>query len=135
MIGNEYEQPNQICIVQFFHELKVEKDLTENSVDYAVAYEKLIHMVKYVDVIMVEYCGHKPRNVTLTSNEMAYVTLMSKVNAHQCNISHLDSIFWNLRRKFVDSVLWKFINIFQRFCLNSCQFNILSMYWFESIRQ
>ena len=40
-----------------------EKDLNENPVEYAVAYEKLFHMVRYADVIIVEYCEPKQRKV------------------------------------------------------------------------
>ena len=48
-------EATQSYIVQFIQELTSAKDLIENSVKYAIAYVKLFHMVKYADVIKVEF--------------------------------------------------------------------------------
>ena len=52
------EEAVQYNIVQYVHEMILEKGLIENSVEYAVAYENQFHMVKHADVILVEYCEH-----------------------------------------------------------------------------
>ena len=59
LIGNENEEANQSSIVQYVHEMNFVKDLIENSLEYAVAYEKHFHTWKFVDVIMDEYCGQR----------------------------------------------------------------------------
>ena len=59
LIDNEIEQAIQSNFVQCIRQMNFEKDLIENSVGYAVACEKLFHMVKNVDFIKVEYCEHK----------------------------------------------------------------------------
>ena len=64
LIGHENEEANQSGIVQYVHEVIFKKDLIESSVEYAVAFEKLLHMVKYADAIRVEYCEHKQKKVT-----------------------------------------------------------------------
>ena len=59
LIGEESGVVNQKNSVQYIRELDFEKDLTEKSVEYAVAYEKLFHMVRHVDVIKVEFYQQK----------------------------------------------------------------------------
>ena len=54
---------NESRIVQCVHEILSEKDLIKNSVEYAVAYEKLFHVVKDENVTKVEYCEHKQKIV------------------------------------------------------------------------
>ena len=63
LVDNENEEAIQSNIEQYFHIRNFRKDLLDNSVEYAAAYEKLFHMVEYADVIMVQYCEHKQRNV------------------------------------------------------------------------
>ena len=53
---------NESKIVQSTHEIYSEKYSTEKSVKYSVASGKLFHMLKYANVTLVEYCGHKQRN-------------------------------------------------------------------------
>ena len=43
--------------------MNLEKDLIDSLLDYAVAFEELLLMVKYADLIMVQYCEHKQKNV------------------------------------------------------------------------
>ena len=53
----------QIRTVLDCHEMDIEKNLFEKSVQYAVAYEKQFHKVKNSHVIKAEYCDSKQRNV------------------------------------------------------------------------
>ena len=55
--------PNQSTIVQYNHELDLQKDLIENSVDNAVPNENLFHMVKHANMTMVGYCEHNQTSV------------------------------------------------------------------------
>ena len=41
--------------------------------DYAVAYERLFHMLKYADVIMVEFCGLKQKTLGMTSFQVYHL--------------------------------------------------------------
>ena len=45
--------------MQSFEDNFSEEDSIEISVEYAVAYEKLLQMLKYANVIIVEFCGQK----------------------------------------------------------------------------
>ena len=63
LIDNGIEEANRIGTMQYIHERKCQKVSFENLVEPAVAYGKLFHMVKYADVLMVEYCEHKQRKV------------------------------------------------------------------------
>ena len=51
-------EANQSTTVQYIHEMNFEKYFIENSVQYAVAHEKLTHLVKQADVIMIENYEH-----------------------------------------------------------------------------
>ena len=47
---NVNEVVSQSSIVQYFHELSSQEDLIETTVEHAVVYEKLFHLVKYANV-------------------------------------------------------------------------------------
>ena len=59
LIDNENKEAIESNIVQFIHQMNFGKDLFENWVEYSNAYEKIVHLVKYADVIIVEYLGKK----------------------------------------------------------------------------
>ena len=43
--------------------MNLEKDSIEDSVQYVAAYDELFHMVKFADVIMVNYFEHTQSNL------------------------------------------------------------------------
>ena len=55
----QIEEAILIDIVHYILESNSEKNSIETSVEYAVAYEKIFKMLKYADIIMVEYCERK----------------------------------------------------------------------------
>ena len=72
LVGNENEEASQSRLVQYIHYMNCEKDFFEISVEYAVAYEKLLHLVKSADVIKVEFCEHRQTNILGQTNFQGY---------------------------------------------------------------
>ena len=63
LIFKENEEAIQSNIERYIYEMNFEETLNESSVEYAIAYEKLFHMEKKADKIMLENSKHKQRNL------------------------------------------------------------------------
>ena len=63
MIDKEIEEAKQESFVQYNSNLYFEEDLIEKSMESLIAYEKLVHMLKYADKIMFEFHELKQWNV------------------------------------------------------------------------
>ena len=63
LIDNEIEDVSQKILDQYIRKIDFQKHLIENSLENAVGYEKMFHMVKHADVIMVNFYELKQRYV------------------------------------------------------------------------